>query len=152
MARELCYHPSWARLRLRTGKTNVLRLVLHTQEQIGSFLSQIIFEITEGLEGTPYNLIVLPYPKHSDPMAPIRQLVETEAVDGIIISRIEPADPRVKYMIEQGMPFVTHGRTQMGAEHPYVDFDNEAFARISVECLANLGRKRLSLLAPPVGL
>src|SRR5690606_5431554 len=109
MARELCYHPSRAGLRLRTGKTNVLSLVLDTEEQIGSFLSQIVFGITDGLQGTPYNLIITPCSKHGDPVAPIRQLVETEAVDGIIISRIEPADLRVKYMIERGMPFVTHG-------------------------------------------
>ncbi|MGL4238798.1 LacI family DNA-binding transcriptional regulator [Tabrizicola sp.] len=152
MALKLAYHPSRAGLRLRTGKTNVLSLVLDTEEQIGSFLSQIIFGITEGLEGTPYHLIVTPYSKHGDPVAPIRHLIETEAVDGIIISRIEPEDRRVKYMIEQGMPFVTHGRTHMGVEHPYFDFDNQAFATIAVECLARLGRKRLALLAPPAGL
>lgn len=152
MARKLSYHPSRAGLRLRTGKTNVLSLVLDTEEQIGSFLSEIIFGITEGLEGTSYHLIITPYSKHSDPLAPIRHLVETEAVDGIIISRIEPEDARVKFMIEHGMPFATHGRTQMGVEHPYVDFDNHAFARIAVECLASLGRKRLTLLAPPAGL
>jgi LacI family transcriptional regulator len=152
MARKLCYHPSRAGLRLRTGKTNVLSLVLDTEEEIGSFLSQIVFGITEGLEGTPYYLIVTPYSKHGDPVAPIRQLVETDAVDGIIISRIEPEDVRVKYMIDQGMHFVTHGRTQMGVEHPYVDFDNHAFAKIAVERLASLGRKRLALLAPPAGL
>jgi LacI family transcriptional regulator len=152
MARELGYQPSSAGLRLRTGKTNVLSLVLDTEEEIGSFLSQIVFGIIEGLEGTPYHLIVTPYSKHGDPLAPIRQLVETEAVDGIIISRIEPEDLRVKYMIEQGMHFVTHGRTQMGVEHPYVDFDNHAFAKIAVERLASLGRKRLALLAPPAGL
>lgn len=152
MARKLGYHPSRAGLRLRTGRTNVLGLVLDTEEQIGSFLSQIVFGITEGLEGTPYSLTVTPYSKHGDPVAPIRHLVETEAVDGIIISRIEPADSRVRYMIEQGMPFVTHGRTQMGVEHPFVDFDNHAFARIAVERLASLGRRRLALLAPPPGL
>ena len=152
MARELCYRPSGAGLRLRTGKTNVISLVLDTEEEIGSFLSQVVFGITDGLEGTPYYLIVTPYSKHGDPLAPIRQLVETKAVDGIIISRIEPDDLRVKYMIEQGMPFVTHGRTQMGVEHPYVDFDNHAFAKIAVERLASLGRKRLALLAPPAGL
>lgn len=152
MARRLSYHPSRAGLRLRTGKTNVLSLVIDTEEQIGSFLSQIIYGITEGLEGTPYHLIVTPYSKHGDPVAPIKHLVETEAVDGIIISRIEPEDMRVKYMIAQGMPFVTHGRTHMGVEHPYFDFDNRAFAKIAVECLASLGRKRLSLLAPPAGL
>lgn len=130
----------------------MLSLVLDTEEQIGSFLSQIVFGITDGLQGTPYSLIITPCSKHGDPVAPIRQLVETEAVDGIIISRIEPEDVRVKYMIERGMPFVTHGRTRMGIEHPYVDFDNYAFARISVECLASVGRRRLSLLAPPAGL
>ena len=152
MARKLRYHPSRAGLRLRTGKTNVLSLVLDTEEQIGSFLSQIIFGITEALEGTPYHLIVTPYSKHGDPVAPVRHLVESEAVDGIIISRLEPEDRRVEYMIEHGMPFVTHGRTHMGVEHPYVDFDNHAFARIAVACLASLGRKRLALLAPPAGL
>lgn len=152
MARQLCYQPSRAGLRLRTGKTNVLSLVLDTDEQIGSFVSQMICGITEALEGTPYHLIVTPYTKHGDPVAPIRHLVETEAVDGIIISRIEPEDMRVKYMIAQGMPFVTHGRTHMGVEHPYFDFDNQTFARIAVDCLASLGRKRLTLLAPPAGL
>ncbi len=152
MARTLSYHPSRAGLRLRTGKTNVISLVLDTEEQIGSFVSQMICGITDVLAGTAYNLIVTPYSKYSDPVAPIRHLVETEAVDGIIISRIEPEDMRVKYMIKQGMPFVTHGRTHMGVEHPYYDFDNEAYARIAVECLASLGRKRIALLAPPAGL
>lgn len=152
MALKLAYHPSRAGLRLRTGKTNILSLVLDTEEEMGSFVSQMICGITDGLTGTPYHLIVTPYSKHGDPVAPIRHLVETEAVDGIIISRIEPEDMRVKYMIAQGMPFVTHGRTHMGVEHPYFDFDNHAYAKIAVECLAKQGRKRLALLAPPVGL
>jgi len=152
MARKLGYHPSRAGLRLRTGKTNILSLVLDTEEEMGSFVSQMICGITDGLTGTPYQLIVTPYSKHGDPVAPIRHLVETEAVDGIIISRIEPEDMRVRYMIEEGMPFVTHGRTQMNVDHPYFDFDNHAFARIAVDCLASLGRKRLALLAPPAGL
>ena len=152
MARQLSYHPSRAGLRLRTGKTNILSLVLDTEEEIGSFVSQVICGISDGLAGSSYHLIVTPYSKHGDPVAPIRHLVETEAVDGIIISRIEPEDERVKYMIEEGMPFVTHGRTHMGVEHPYFDFDNRAFARIAVACLAGLGRKRLALLAPPAGL
>ncbi|MGL4235965.1 LacI family transcriptional regulator [Tabrizicola sp.] len=152
MARQLSYHPSRAGLRLRTGKTNVISLVLDTEEQIGSFVSQMICGITEALAGSPYHLIVTPYSKYGDPVAPIRHLVETEAVDGIIISRIEPEDMRVKYMIQEGMPFVTHGRTHMGVQHPYFDFDNQAYARIAVDCLASRGRKRLALLAPPAGL
>lgn len=148
-ARQLCYQPNRAGLRLRTGKTNVISLVLDPQEQVGSFVSELIFGITEQLAGTSYHLIVTPYSRLKDPMEPIRYLIETRSVDGIIISRIEPNDTRVRYMLEHNMPFATHGRTFAGLQHPYYDFDNEAFARIAVRRLANLGRKRLALLAPP---
>ena len=53
-------------------------------------------------------------------------------------------------MHDRGFPFATHGRTEMGIDHPYFDFDNEAFARIAVRELASRGRRRLALLAPPV--
>jgi LacI family transcriptional regulator len=109
----------------------------------------MIFGITEILDGTPYHLIVTPYSRLTDPVAPIRYLIETQAVDGIIISRIEPDDERVRYMLQHDMPFATHGRTFTGMQHPYYDFDNEAFARIAVRRLANLGRRRIALLAPP---
>jgi len=148
-ARKLSYRPNRAGLRLRTGKTNVISLVLDPQEQVGSFVSELIFGITEQLAGTPYHLIVTPYSRLKDPMEPIRYLIETGSVDGIIISRIEPDDVRVRYMLEHNMPFATHGRTFAGMQHPFYDFDNEAFARIAVRRLANLGRKRIALLAPP---
>ncbi|MBX4967731.1 LacI family DNA-binding transcriptional regulator [Rhizobium binae] len=152
MARRLGYHPNRAGLRLRTGKTNVISLVLDTHEQVGSFISEMIFGITEALADTPYHLIVTPYSSQKDPMKPIRCLVETASVDGIIISRIEPDDERVRYMIEHGMPFATHGRTFAGLQHAFHDFDNENFARIAVQRLAKLGRRRIALLAPPADL
>jgi LacI family transcriptional regulator len=39
----------------------------------------------------------------------------------------------------------------MGVEHPYFDFDNEAFSRIMVREMAARGRRRLALVAPPRG-
>ena len=33
-----------------------------------------------------------------------------------------------------------------GIDHPYFDFDNEAFARLGVRALAERGRKRLLLV------
>ena len=151
-ARKLSYHPNRAGLRLRTGKTNAIGLVIDTEEQAGSFVSELIFGITDVLEKTPYHLFVMPYSRLSDPVAPIRYLVETESVDGILITRIEPKDARVEYLLANDMPFATRGRTQMGVDHPYHDFDNEAFARLAVRRLAELGRQRIALLAPPANL
>ena len=152
VARQVGYRPNRAGVRLRTGKTNVISLVLNTEEQIMGFVSDIIYGISESLADTPYHLIVTPYSRSKDPMEPVRYIVETGSADGIIISRMEPDDPRVRYMSERGFPFSTHGRTDMGIVHPFHDFDNHAFALQAVRKLAGIGRRRLALIAPPPAL
>ena len=152
VARQVGYRPNRAGVRLRTGKTNVISLVLDTQEQVGGFVSDIIYGISEELSQSPYHLIVTPYSRNNDPMEPVKYLVETGSADGIIISRTQPDDPRVRYMLERGFPFAAHGRTDMKLEHPFHDFDNHAFACLAAKRLAEIGRKRLALLGPPIGL
>jgi LacI family transcriptional regulator len=148
VAKQVGYRPNRAGVRLRTGKTNVISLVLNTEEQIMGFVSDIIYGISESLAQTPYHLIVTPYSRQNDPMEPVRYIVETGSADGIIISRTEPDDPRVRYMMERGFRFATHGRTDMGVTHPYHDFDNHGFALEAVRKLAAMGRCKLALLPP----
>jgi LacI family transcriptional regulator, galactose operon repressor len=152
VAQQVGYRPNRAGVRLRTGKTNVISLVLNTEEQIMGFVSDIIYGISEELAQTPYHLIVTPYSRGRDPMEPVRYVVETGSADGIIISRMEPDDARVRYMSERGFPFATHGRTDMGIAHPFHDFDNRSFALQAVRALAGRGRRRLALVAPPSAL
>jgi len=152
VAQQVGYRPNRAGIRLRTGKTNVVSLILDTDQQIMSFVSDIIYGVSEVLADTAYHLIVTPYSRRHDPLAPVRYVVETGSADGIIISRTEPDDSRVRYMLERAFPFATHGRTEMGVVHPCHDFDNQAFAAGAVRKLASLGRRRLALLGPPLGL
>ncbi len=148
IARQVGYRPNRAGVRLRTGKTNVISLVLNTDDQLMGFISDIIYGVSEELASTPYHLILTPYSSRNDPMDPVRYVVETRSADGIIISQTEPEDPRVRYMSEHNFPFATHGRTAMGVDHPWHDFDNEAFAWQAVQTLIDRGRKRIALLAP----
>ena len=149
VARQLGYQPNRAGVRLRTGKTNVIALVLSIDEEIMGFSSQLVFGISEVLTGTPYHIVVTPHSHSKDPMLPVRYILETGSADGVIISRIEPDDPRVRLLTEHNMPFATHGRTDAGLTHPFHDFDNEAFAHQAVEKLVRRGRKRIALLQPP---
>ncbi len=151
VAESVGYRPNRAGVRLRTGKTNVIALVRSTEEDVMNHTSQMINAIAGALRGTSYHMILMPYFPEEDPMAPIRYVVETGSADGVIINQTRPDDPRVRYMQERGFPFATHGRTDMGIEHPYFDFDNEVFARIMVREMAARGRKRLALVAPPKG-
>jgi LacI family transcriptional regulator len=148
-ALQLGYRPNRAGVRLRTGKTNVIALVLSTEADVMNHTSRLIYSIANALRGTAYHMVVMPYFPDQDPMDPIRYIVETESADGIILNQTMPDDPRIRYMTERGFPFAAHGRSDMGIDHPYFDFDNEAFGRLAVRALAERGRRRLLLIAPP---
>ncbi|QYK41812.1 MAG: substrate-binding domain-containing protein [Paracoccaceae bacterium] len=150
-ARLLGYRPNRAGVRLRTGKTNVIALVLSAEPDVMNHTSRLIYSIAEALRGTAYHLIVTPFFPEQDPMEPVRYIVETESADGIILNQTRPDDPRIRYMAERGFPYATHGRTDMGIDHPFFDFDNEAYARIGVAALVERRRRRLMLIPPRRG-
>ncbi len=148
-AERLGYRPNRAGVRLRTGKTNVIALVLSTEADVMNHTSQMIYSIAAALRGTAYHLVVMPYFPDEDPMVPIRYIVETGSADGIVLNQTMPDDARVRYMLDRSFPFTAHGRTAMGLDHPYFDFDNEAYAALGVSALVACNRKRLFLVAPP---
>lgn len=149
VAQQIGYQPNRAGVRLRTGKTNVIALVLSVDEELMGFTTQMLFGITEALASTQYHLVVTPHTHAKDPMIPIRYILDTGSADGVIISKMQPDDPRVRFMTERNMPFATHGRTDMGIEHPYHDFDNEAYVYEAMRRLAQCGRKRIGIILPP---
>jgi LacI family transcriptional regulator len=147
-AQQAGYRPNRAGVRLRTGKTMVITVVLNPQDEGSGFFSQFVYGISDALANTGYHLVITPYDLQ-DPMSPIRYIVETASADGIIISRTQPNDARIRYLHDNNIPFATHGRTEMGIAHAFHDFDNEAFAYIAAQRLAERGRKRIALIAPP---
>jgi LacI family transcriptional regulator len=147
-AQQAGYRPNRAGVRLRTGKTNVITVVLNPQDEGSGFFSQFVYGVSDALANSGYHLVITPYDLQ-DPMSPIRYIVETSSADGIIISRTQPNDARIRYLDDNNMPFATHGRTEMGIAHAFHDFDNEAFAYEAVRKLSVCGRKRVALITPP---
>ncbi len=149
VAHQIGYRPDRAGVRLRTGKTNVISLILNPHDEVTGYGTSVILGITQALQDTSMHLVVTPHFLSGDVMDPVRYVVETGAADGIIMSRTTPMDPRIRFLLEQRFPFVCHGRTELATPHPYVDFDNKAFAEIGAARLIERGRKRLGLIWPP---
>ncbi len=142
------YVPDRAARRLRTGRTQVVTLLLNTEHEFLGFTHEFLSGITEALQGTGYSVNVVPDDVGDDRLAPVRNILRNHLADGILFTRTEAFDPRVRLLMENDFPFVSHGRTEFTAPHPYVDFDNEAFARQAVQRLVAKGRTRLSLILP----
>ncbi|PRY23710.1 LacI family transcriptional regulator [Aliiruegeria haliotis] len=150
IAAEVGYVPNRAGVRLRTGKTNVISIVLSTEvDSIDDHTGRLIASIAQTLRTTPYHMIVTPYTKNEDRLDPVRYIVETRSADAIIMNQIEHEDPRISYLMERNFPFVTYGRTRWCREHAYFDFDNRAFGEIAANRLLRNGRRAFLLIAPP---
>ncbi|MGI9391060.1 MAG: LacI family transcriptional regulator [Boseongicola sp.] len=150
IAREIGYVPNRAGVRLKTGRTNVISLVLSTDHDMMNHTARLISAIAGALRETPYHMIVTPYFPEEDPMTPVRYIVETGSADAVILNQTEPRDERVAYLMERDFPFATHGRTDWCNEHPYFDFDNASFARGAVRQFITRGRRNLLIVAPPL--
>ena len=150
VAAEVGYVPNRAGVRLRTGRTNVIALVLSTETEMMNHTARLISSLAATLQGTAFHLNVTPLSPADDPLKPVRHIVETGLADAVIFNQTEPEDARVAWLRERSFPFATHGRTRWAASHAWFDFDNEAWAAMGVRRLAALGRRRVALLAPPL--
>jgi len=150
IADEIGYVPNRAGLRLRTGRTNVISLVMSTEHDMMNQTARLITSVGSGLRNTQYHLNVTPFFPRDDPMTPIRYIVENGSADAVILNQILPEDPRVAYLMDKQFPFATHGRSNWQEQHAYYDFDNEAFARLGIEEMVKRGRKNILMIAPPI--
>ena len=148
VAAEVGYLPDRAALRLKTGRTNVIALVLEPDEQIYGFGSSIVGGLTEALRGTAFHLVITPLFRNVAPIEPIKHIVRNRMADGVVFSKSEAFDERTRFLIDNDFPFVSHGRSNWPEAHPFVDFDNEAYAYAAVQRLAARGCRRVSIVLP----
>lgn len=148
-ALRLGYVPDRAAQRLRTGRTKVISLMLDPHHEILGFTNHLIEGLTGAMAGSGYHLTVFPQTVGGDTLAPIQHVVRNSLADGVIFSRTRNDDHRVRFLLERGFPFASHGRTGFATPHPFVDFDNDAFAYAATMRLADKGAKSVCLISPP---
>ena len=148
VARKLGYVPNRAAQRLRTGRTKVISLLLNTRHEFLSFTSEFLGGMSEGLVGTGYAITITADRLGEDRLEAIRNIRRHSLADAIVFTRTECFDDRVRYLLEHDFPFATHGRTDFTTPHPFVDFDNEVFARMAVERLVAKGRRNICIVMP----
>lgn len=148
VANQLGYRPNPAGIGLRTGKTGTICLILNRHEEVTGYSLSLISGISEIFRSHGLQLSVNPQFHGDDPLQAVKQIVESRTADGLIFSRTIPNDPRVTYLQNLQIPFVTHGRSASAIPHAFVDFDNYEFARLATARLLSLGHRDLALIAP----
>lgn len=136
-------------VKLRTGQTFVLMALLGTtnEEEIGDAGSVgLLNGLHSRLTHTQYSLRTVPITIGDGGMDAVLEIVKGRNADGLVLDHTEPDDPRVRFLLEQGVPFVTFGRTKMRKDHAYLDVDNEYAAKQGTDALINAGHRKIAFL------
>ncbi|OWV70320.1 LacI family transcriptional regulator [Rhizobium sp. R339] len=149
IAREIGYLPDRAAQRLKTGRTNVIAILLDPHEEVVGFTTSIMYGIAKALKETSYHLVVAPNFLSTTNAEAADYIIRNHLADGLIFTRTEPLDARVRLLLETGFPFICHGRTEFSTPHPYVDYDNFTFAYEATRRLIVKGRKKVAVILPP---
>ncbi|PTL83726.1 LacI family transcriptional regulator [Vitiosangium sp. GDMCC 1.1324] len=148
------YVPNIGGIHLRTGRTLKVCSILFAPEvgEYGDsgFLAQVE-SLSNGLEPSGYNLIVLAQTAQQTPLDPIRKVYDQQLADAVIFSRTTPMDERARFCLEKDFPFVCFGRTELQTPHAFVDHDDESAIFDAVMHLARGGHRRIALLNPSGG-
>ena len=150
-AQELGYKPSSLARRLTRGSADTIGMVLIVggPQLYDPFLSQFLDGASSSLRRRGRDLLVSTAPSTEAAVPEFEALAQLRKVDGFLLTRTESKDPRVLFLQEKGLPFVTHGRVEGENSHPWFDIDNEAAMIEAVDQLSALGHERIGLIAAP---
>ena len=145
------YHPNAAARRLRRRKAETVAVTLPAEP--GHFGPAVFLDMLgvcgERLAEEGLSLMLVPTPSGARETDTLRRLIEGHRADAMIVVRTRREDPRVAYLMERGIPFVTHGRTIGAAVHAAIDGDGETGFHDATLLLAKLGHRRIAHIAAP---
>lgn len=136
-------------VKLRTGRTFVMMAFLSfsNEEEIGDSGSVgLLNGIHQRFAGTDYAVRAVPVTMGDTALDRLQQVVRGRNADGIILDHTTLRDPRVRYLLEANVPFVTFGRTELLSDHAFFDIDNEHAAWQGTTALLDAGHRHIALL------
>jgi LacI family transcriptional regulator len=86
----------------------------------------------------------------NDELAAYRRAIAGRRVDAFVVPRTRVDDERLALLQAHAMPFVAYGRCpNLALPYAWLDFDNEAGARLAAQRLIGFGHRRIGYLGAP---
>ncbi len=147
-AARIKYQPNRIARQLRGGRSGAVGLVLPTSPGHfdDPFFLRMLAAVGQNLAAASLDLLVTAAPPGAEELRAYRQLAEHRRVDGMLIFRTRRRDDRISYLLDRGLPFVAHGRTDERRAYAHLDIDGAAAFRAATERLIGLGHHRIAMI------
>ncbi len=145
-AARLGYRPNASALRLATGRSGAVGLVLRGAEELGPHMSEFLAGMGARMATEEIDILVTTVDSYQDEVAAYRRIAASQKVDAMILHSPQLVDDRAKLLMDLKIPFVLHGRTNIGEPVAWLDIDNTGGIERATSHLLDLGHRRIALL------
>lgn len=148
-------HASARRLRSRQSSTIAIRLDPITNGISGSILDRYLHALTERATERGMRITLFTANDLGDELEQYRRLRDGADVDAFVITATRFGDPRISWLIDQKVPFVSFGRPwgerMDSPEHLWVDVDGYSGTYDATAHLISRGLTKIGWLGWPAG-
>ncbi|GAA0825574.1 substrate-binding domain-containing protein [Marinomonas arenicola] len=149
----LGYVPNLAARRLVTGKSDAIGILLPVSygDMRDHFLSHFLLHFGRSLHTHNPNLdLIVSYaPEGEEELSTYQRFIDSQRVDAFVVMRTRKDDARVNLLLENKVPFVTHGRTLSSEKHNWIDTDAISGFEFATQSLIDKGHKKIVLMNLP---
>jgi LacI family transcriptional regulator len=145
-AARLGYRPNASALRLATGRSGAIGLVLRGVGELGPHMSEFMAGMSGRMSTEEIDILLITVDNFQDEMSAYRRLAASQKVDAIVLHSPTLHDARAELLLDLKIPFVMHGRTNIGAPIAWLDIDNTGAMERATGHLLDLGHRRIALL------
>lgn len=150
----LDYKPDISARNLRTGASNLIGYAWRLSKSIHPhpILDLFLSNAAKVVEAHDYHLLTfLIDDDEAFDISTYQSLYARNQVRGFLLADTNHNDPRIAYLIEQGIPFASFGRANDAWDYCWVDVDGRFGMKSIVAHLVERGHQHIALLAWPEG-
>jgi DNA-binding LacI/PurR family transcriptional regulator len=136
----------------RNLKVNQSRLIGYAAQHVlsgessSAVMDQFSYYLALEAEAADYHVLIFTYPP-DDPVPVYDSLIRAGQVDAFIVAGTIANDSRVRFLIDQGIPFASFGRANADWQFPWVDVDAVEGVSAAVDHLVKLGHTQIAMAA-----
>lgn len=154
---ELGYRPHASARRLRTRKSSTIGVRIDPVRDgiSGAVLDRFLHKLAEHADTRNLRVMLFPATSPADEIERIRRLWDGSDVDAVVLTATVHGDPRIRWLIEHEVPFVSFGRPwdpdALTPRHRWVDIDGRIGVAEAVRRLRERGFDRVAWVGWPDG-
>lgn len=157
---KLNYTPNLSARRLRSKKSSSIAVRVDSNAPVGKgsdglysgyIQDEFVYELVRASEIRGIKVFTYTCDSSENEVVKLEALINSRDVDGIILTSTVEEDPRLHYLMQRNVPFLSFGRPwgscqEFANSYPWIDVDGASGTRDATKMFWKLGHKKIGFL------